>query len=115
MAHAQTTKASALEMTEQELQSLRLRFQPGVVLSAEDCDLIQALVVTLEQITQQLGQKKASIARLRVLLFGPHTEKTKDVLRGANPPASPPPGSTSGAGDPSSTSPGSSSPPPPPT
>ena len=94
MAHAKATTESALELTERELRALRVRFQPGVVLSAEDCELIQALVVTLEHITQQLGQKNASIARLRVLLFGPHSEKIKDLFPKPDPEVKSPPSSS---------------------
>ena len=113
MGQAQGTAASALEITEQELRGLRLRFQPGTVLSTADCELFQAVVTTLEQVTQQLGQKNASVARLRVLLFGPHTEKTKDVLKddpSSGPPTSPAPESPSGTGDPSGVGAGSPSP-----
>lgn len=103
MARAKPTMDSTLDLTEAELRALRLRFQPGAVLTAEDCEVIQALVVTLERITEQLGQKNASLARLRVLLFGPRSERTKDVLPGTGTDASPaggtaPPSGEAGAG-----------------
>lgn len=100
MARLNATEQSTLELTEQELSALRLRFRPGTVLTAEDCELIQALVVTLEAITSQVGQKDASIARLRVLLFGPRSEKTRDVLGKTDPtPGSSSPSSASSTED----------------
>lgn len=88
---------STLEVTEAELQAFVLRMQPGVVLTADDCEFIRAVFSTLGQITDQLGQKNASLARLKVLLFGPRTEKKRNVLGGDGQTASP--GAENGNGE----------------
>ena len=49
-------------------------------LSEADRDQLTAAVETLAFITQELEQSGATIARLRKLLFGPSSEKTRDVL-----------------------------------
>ena len=50
------------------------------LLSQEDCEQLLAAVDTLAFLTQEIEQKGASIARLRKMLFGPTSEKTKVVF-----------------------------------
>ena len=49
-------------------------------LSSADRDTLMAAVETLGFITQELEAKGVTIARLRKLLFGPSSEKTKDIF-----------------------------------
>ena len=49
-------------------------------LSAEDHATLKAAMDTLAFVTSELKEKRTSIERLRALLFGAKTEKTKDVL-----------------------------------
>jgi len=50
------------------------------VISPEDLETLQAAVDTLALLTQELEGKKASIARLRRLMFGERTEKASRIL-----------------------------------
>ena len=75
----------------QELEQLVDRVQTR--LDANDCQLLQDLIQTVQQLWQLVEQKDMSIGRLRQLLFGPQTEKTDSVLpaRSADLNASAPP------------------------
>lgn len=53
-------------------------------LAAEEWDKLEATVQTLSLLTEKINQKSASIARLRQLIFGAKTEKTKEVLGAAD-------------------------------
>ena len=65
-------------------------------LSEEDRTLLLAAVDTLTVLTQELEDTEVTIGRLRRLLFGPQSEKTRDVVDRAEPPTS---SETESAGD----------------
>jgi transposase len=71
-----------LAVSRQELAALIARAQAGP-LDAADCRTLQAVVDTLERLTQLLADKSTTIARLRQMLFGSSTEKTENVLKAA--------------------------------
>lgn len=78
-------------------------------MTPEDCELVLALVTALQQISEQLGAKNASIARLRALLFGAKTEKTRKVLnrgKGGSTPGKPDAASSDDGGQPLPATPG---------
>jgi transposase len=61
-------------------------------LGAEDFEKLKAAIATLAFLQAELQAKGTSIARLRQLLFGAPTEKTRTVLKqeGNKPPLGPP-------------------------
>lgn len=63
-----------LQELEQLLERARAR------LDAQDCQLLQCLIQTVQHLWQLVEQQDMSMGRLRHLLFGPHTEKTDHVL-----------------------------------
>src|SRR5258708_6345350 len=65
-----------LHQLEQLLERARAR------LDANDCQLLQSLIQTVQQLWQLVEQKDMSLGQLRQLLFGPQTEKTDSVLPG---------------------------------
>jgi transposase len=69
-----------------ELKAIVDRAKTGPI-SVEDHETLTVAVETLAYVTQQLGAKGVTIARLRRLLFGPKTEKTS-ALFGRAPPSS---------------------------
>jgi len=79
------------ELGMDELESIlqRARTSP---LDEQDCAKIRAVFETYLYLTDLLENKATTIDRLRKLLFGPSSEKTRDVLSPAAPapPASPP-------------------------
>ncbi len=92
----------------EELQAIIARAQ-SAPLGAEDRGKLWAAVDTLALLTRELEAKGASIVRLRKLLFGARTEKTRHVLSAA--PAAParsgdaPPGAADKPADASSGTP----------
>ncbi|HVP44008.1 MAG TPA: transposase, partial [Terriglobales bacterium] len=72
-----------LEISRQELEALIGRAQAGPLDPADGQKLL-ALVETLCRLMQLLEDKTTTIARLRQLLFGASTEKTRHVLKTAN-------------------------------
>ena len=68
------------EVSLEELKSIIEKAKDA--LSKEDHQKLGAAIDTLAFITQELEAKGASIRRLRALLFGAKTEKTKQVLKG---------------------------------
>jgi len=62
-----------------ELRAILDRAQ-SAPLSAEEHEMLAAAVETLAFITQELEESGVTIARLRKLLFGSSSEKTRDVL-----------------------------------
>jgi transposase len=84
-----------MDLHQDELEALLQRAQAA--LSAEDYQLVQALVESYAYVTDLLEDKRTTIDRLRKLLFGSSSEKTRDVLppeiptpAGAGAPATPP-------------------------
>jgi transposase len=67
-----------LDVTPDRLHALLSRLQPHV--PAEDYRELQAIVDTLIHVAGLLEKKRASIRRLRALLFGACTETTRKVL-----------------------------------
>ena len=69
------------EIAHDELRAILERARTGP-LSTEDVEQLSAAVDTLAFLTQELEAEGATVARLRRMLFGPRSEKTKDVLAG---------------------------------
>jgi transposase len=67
-----------IDVTPAHLHTLLARVRPK--LAEEEYRELEALVETLVQLAEILANQKTSIARLRALLFGACTEKTRDVL-----------------------------------
>lgn len=84
------------EIKREDLERLLERARPA--LSEADYEQLKAALDTLVYLTQLLGKKNTTIARLRQILFGASSEKTAEVLK-----------SLVGKGSPSGT--GTSSPP----
>ena len=82
------------EIQRADLERLLERARPA--LSAAEYEQLKAALDTLVYLTQLLGKKNTTIARLRQILFGASSEKTAEVLKslvGKGQPA----GETSGA------------------
>ena len=74
-----TPHPQIVELGMDELEAILQRAQAGP-LGDEDRAKLQALVESYVYITELLEDKRTTIDRLRKLLFGPSTEKTRDVL-----------------------------------
>ncbi len=70
-----------LELNMEELERLLERAKKGP-LSEPDYQTLKAAVETLGYLTQLLEDRKTTIDRLRQILFGASTEKTRNVLKG---------------------------------
>ena len=68
-------------------------------LSDDDYATLTAALHTLGYVAQLVENKSVTIARLRQILFGASTEKTRDVLARAGVPAAPPTGAAPTAAD----------------
>ncbi len=68
-----------IELEWDELQAI-LEQARSAPLGEEQIHKLEAVLRTLEHLTRELEKKRTSIGRLRKLLFGSPTEKTKDVL-----------------------------------
>jgi hypothetical protein len=90
---AQTISHIELHMDDLERLAERARQAP---LSDDDYATLKAALHTLGYVAQLVEDKAVTIARLRQILFGASTEKTRDVLARAGAPAAP----TSGAAAP---------------
>lgn len=69
----------AVPLKQEELEALRLRLETGQ-LHEEDFTLLMKLIATVQMLVRVLEQKRASIARLRKMLFGAPTEKSETVV-----------------------------------
>jgi transposase len=69
-----------LELNLEELEKLLERAKQGP-LSEPDYQMLKAAVETLGYLTQLLEDRKTTIERLRQILFGASTEKTRTVLK----------------------------------
>lgn len=67
------------EIPLRDIEQLLARAQQGP-LSTEDRELIWSMAVSYVRVGEMLRDKSTSIANLRKALFGPTSEKTKDVL-----------------------------------
>jgi len=74
----QAAKPRRMELKHEELVAIVDRAEP--VVGTEDAAKLRAVVETLGRVTAELERKGTSIARLRSLLFGARTERTRDVL-----------------------------------
>jgi transposase len=68
-----------IELGRDELEAILQRAKAGP-LRDEDCAKLQALIESYAYITELLEGKKISLDRLRKLLFGSRSEKTRDVV-----------------------------------
>ncbi len=93
---AQTIPHIELHMDDLERLAERARQAP---LSDDDYATLKAALHTLGYVAQLVEDKSVTIARLRQMLFGASTEKTRDVLDRAGGPADPPTGATPAAGE----------------
>jgi hypothetical protein len=82
VAVTEPASSSWFDLTCEELAMFYGRVTPGTVLTEADCTLIQALVSTIAAVGQELNDKKASLARLKFILFGPRTERSSDLPSG---------------------------------
>jgi transposase len=73
------TKVSTIEIDMTELDDI-LRRVDANELTEGDCEAIRTLCKAYVQLTELLKDKNTSLTRLRKLLFGSTTEKTKTVL-----------------------------------
>jgi len=73
------TKLSTIEIDMNQLDDILRRIDANE-LTADDCEAIRTLCKAYVQLTELLKDKNTSLARLRKLLFGLQTEKTKAVL-----------------------------------
>jgi transposase len=67
------------ELNFEDLEAILERARTAA-LSADEYQSLKAVIETLARFTQELERKNTSIHRLRQMLFGPSTEKTKQVL-----------------------------------
>lgn len=72
-------KFSTIEIDMNQLDDILRRIDANE-LTADDCEAIRTLCKAYVQLTELLKDKGTSLARLRKLLFGLQTEKTKAVL-----------------------------------
>ena len=75
-----------LEISMEELEDILERAKTGP-LTEEECAKLHKALETLLYVTDLLGNKDTTIARLRKILFGASTEKTRNVLGGQHPKA----------------------------
>lgn len=75
-----TPKQKIIELSTDKLEEL-LRRAEAKQLRDEDYAAIKSLIESYAYLTRLLGDKRTSLNRLRKLLFGAGTEKTRDVLK----------------------------------
>ena len=69
-----------IDLDLEQVDDLLKRVESGC-LQAGDYQLIKAMVQTIELLSQCVDEKATSIRRLLRMLFGPRTEKLKDVIK----------------------------------
>src|SRR5665811_566025 len=82
-----------------QLDALLARIQP--LIQPQDFQLLQRVVTTIHLILEWIQRKDLSLRRLRQMIFGPKTEKSRHLLakdKATNPDA--PPASTNGSAPP---------------
>ena len=67
-----------IELSQEERESLLQRLE-NRELQDSDYQLIAAMVETIDFLSRALEQKNISIKRLRRMIFGAKTEKTKNI------------------------------------
>jgi transposase len=73
------SKTHRIDMTDAEVEALLQK--AGTALEPEELEKLRQLVETLKWLTAELGKKGASVKRLQRILFGPKSEKTKDLQK----------------------------------
>ena len=81
-----------VEVSSEDLRTLDARAAAGQF-GCSDFELVRLMIASYGELLELLRNKKISLARLRKMLFGASTEKTKDVLSSGdtNSDAEPPP------------------------
>ncbi len=69
-----------IDLNLEQVDDLLKRVESGC-LQAGDYQLIKAMVETIELLSQCVDEKAPSIRRLLRMLFGPRTEKLKNVIK----------------------------------
>lgn len=75
-----TPNQEIVELNRDRIEELLQRAE-AKQLRDEDYETIKALIESYAYLTQLVGDKRTSINRLRKLLFGSRTEKTRDVIK----------------------------------
>jgi hypothetical protein len=78
------------ELTMTESQRTAFLARVGLAVNAEDFRIIEGMSYALPKIIALLEQEPMTLKKLRHLIFGPKTEKTRDVCPPVTPPATPP-------------------------
>ena len=73
------TPAPVLELALEELEAILERAKVGAI-SPEEYAKLKALIYTFALLQEELQAKKTSLDRLRQMLFGPRSERTREVL-----------------------------------
>jgi transposase len=73
------TPTPALEFPIEQIEAIIERAKVGAI-SAEEYAQLKAVIQTFALLKEELQSKKTSIQRLKRMMFGPSTEKTRDVL-----------------------------------
>jgi hypothetical protein len=85
------SKTKVVELEMDDVESLLAEAKAS--LSEKNYELVKALIESYRYVTGLVEDKKTTIGRLRKILFGSKTEKTKDIL-GDQPQESPSAGAT---------------------
>jgi transposase len=73
------TPAPMMELALEELEAILERAKAGAI-SQEEYTKLKALIYTFALLQEELQAKKTSLDRLRQMLFGPRSERTREVL-----------------------------------
>jgi hypothetical protein len=73
-------KPQKVEVSDEELDAI-LAKAASAPLSEQELELLKQVLDTLRYVTSELEKKRVSVQRLKALLFGPSTEKTRPRLR----------------------------------
>ena len=73
------TAPEIIEVDEQRFNEMLQRAEAGTF-TQEDYQTVSKLIVSYVHLTELIDDKNTSIRRLRKLLFGAATEKTRDVI-----------------------------------
>ena len=73
-------KQEIIELNRDQMEALLQRAETQQ-LRDEDYETIKGLIESYAYLTQLLGDKRTSLHRLRKLLFGSGSEKTRDVVQ----------------------------------
>ncbi|MGC8520196.1 MAG: hypothetical protein ACP5P4_17025, partial [Steroidobacteraceae bacterium] len=73
------TPAPVMELALEELEAILERAKAGAI-REEEYTQLKALIYTFALLQEELQAKKTSLDRLRQMLFGPRSERTREVL-----------------------------------